>query len=178
MSHVEAAGIRAAIEDGIMPPSVMIKASPLSILRRGQWTEEEEAYSNRLIAEFKAGTLPLMDGTTLRTFLSKVLNCDPMRISKKFVGDNCIGKVMFCLYTFVVVLQMSNMCAFPRSQQSFRRNLVDAQVLNAIFIELIELERVYFEKVAEKKSRLSLKGMMCVFANCCLASTPNITCGQ
>ncbi|CAN0475505.1 unnamed protein product, partial [Discosporangium mesarthrocarpum] len=53
---------------------------------------QEEAYASRLIAEFKSGLLPLTDGTTLRTFLSKLLNCDPMRISKKFVGSNCIGK--------------------------------------------------------------------------------------
>ncbi len=64
-------------------------------LRRGKWTPEEEAYANRLIMEFKAGLLPLTDGTTLRTFLSKLLNCDPMRISKKFVGSNCIGKQVF-----------------------------------------------------------------------------------
>lgn len=64
-------------------------------LRRGKWTAEEEAYANRLIQEFKAGLLPLTDGTTLRTFLSKLLNCDPMRISKKFVGNNCIGKQVF-----------------------------------------------------------------------------------
>lgn len=64
-------------------------------LRRGKWTAEEEAYANRLIQEFKAGLLPLTDGTTLRTFLSKLLNCDPMRISKKFVGSNCIGKQVF-----------------------------------------------------------------------------------
>ena len=61
-------------------------------LRRGKWTSEEEAYANRLIADFKAGLLPLTDGTTLRSFLSKLLNCDPMRMSKKFVGSNCIGK--------------------------------------------------------------------------------------
>jgi hypothetical protein len=54
---------------------------------------EEEAYALRLIAEFKEGVLPLTDGTTLRTFLAKLLNCDPMRISKKFVGKKCIGKV-------------------------------------------------------------------------------------
>jgi len=64
-------------------------------LRRGKWTPEEEAYANRLILEFKSGLLPLTDGTTLRTFLSKLLNCDPMRISKKFVGSNCIGKQVF-----------------------------------------------------------------------------------
>ncbi|KAG5190616.1 hypothetical protein JKP88DRAFT_143084, partial [Tribonema minus] len=64
-------------------------------LRRGKWTQEEDAYARRLIAEFKAGLLPLTDGTTLRTFLSIMLNCDPMRISKKFTGAHCIGKQVF-----------------------------------------------------------------------------------
>ncbi|CAM9788810.1 unnamed protein product, partial [Phaeothamnion confervicola] len=68
------------------------KKRKASGLRRGKWTSEEEGYANRLIQEFKCGLLPLQDGTTLRTFLSIMLNCDPMRISKKFVGPNCIGK--------------------------------------------------------------------------------------
>ena len=68
------------------------KAPKATNLRRGKWTTEEEAYANRLIADFKNGLLPLTEGTTLRSFLSKLLNCDPMRISKKFVGTNCIGK--------------------------------------------------------------------------------------
>lgn len=99
-------------------------------LRRGKWTVEEEAYANRLIQEFKAGLLPLTDGTTLRTFLSKLLNCDPMRISKKFVGGNCIGK------------------------QVFRRRTADINRLTADQIqqnraELSELERRFLERVAQ-----------------------------
>lgn len=57
-------------------------------LRRGKWTTEEEAYAARLIHEFKSGLLPLTDGTTLRNFLSKLLNCDPMRISKVILGHH------------------------------------------------------------------------------------------
>lgn len=99
-------------------------------LRRGKWTSEEEAYANRLIMEFKAGLLPLTDGTTLRTFLSKLLNCDPMRISKKFVGSNCIGK------------------------QVFRRRTADINRLTPEQIqqsraELSELERRFLERVAQ-----------------------------
>lgn len=99
-------------------------------LRRGKWTPEEEAYANRLIQEFKAGLLPLTDGTTLRTFLSKLLNCDPMRISKKFVGSNCIGK------------------------QVFRRRTADLNRLTPEQIqksraELSELERRFLERVAQ-----------------------------
>lgn len=88
--------MEAAVADGLITANGLYanddKAKKAG-LRRGKWTTEEELYANRLIYEFKLGLLPLTDGTTLRTFLSKLLNCDPMRISKKFVGQNCIGKV-------------------------------------------------------------------------------------
>jgi hypothetical protein len=101
--NLEEAGLEAALEDGVLPAgeanntklNEAISKSKKAGLRRGKWTAEEESYANRLIHEFKLGLLPLTDGTTLRTFLSKLLNCDPMRISKKFVGGNCIGKVTF-----------------------------------------------------------------------------------
>jgi hypothetical protein len=109
-------------------------------LRRGKWTPEEEAYANRLIQEFKAGLLPLTDGTTLRTFLSKLLNCDPMRISKKFVGSNCIGK------------------------QVFRRRTADINRLTPEQIqqsraELSDLERRFLERVAQTNRVKSASGV-------------------
>lgn len=64
-------------------------------VRRGKWTSEEQAYADRLIRDFEAGILPLENGATLRAFLSKKLNCDPMRISKKFAGARCLGKQIF-----------------------------------------------------------------------------------
>ena len=56
---------------------------------------QETAYADRLILHFEAGLLPLENGATLRAFLSKKLNCDPMRISKKFAGARCLGKQIF-----------------------------------------------------------------------------------
>ena len=66
-----------------------------TVLRRGKWTPEESAYANRLIVEFKRGTLPLPPNVTLREFLSRLLRCDPMRITKKFEGDNSLRKVVY-----------------------------------------------------------------------------------
>lgn len=63
--------------------------------RRGKWTVEEEEYSSKLIEEFRNGLLHLEGGKTLRTYLSEKLNCDPMRISKKYTGCNSIGKQSF-----------------------------------------------------------------------------------
>lgn len=64
-------------------------------LRRGKWTVEEEAYVARVIQDFNSGFLNAPAGTTLRTYLSEKLKCDPMRITKKFTGDACIGKRVF-----------------------------------------------------------------------------------
>jgi hypothetical protein len=45
---------------------------------------------------FDKGLLPDVEkGTSLRAHLSAELNCDPMRISKKFVGSKRIGKRFF-----------------------------------------------------------------------------------
>eukprot|EP00980_Cylindrotheca_fusiformis_P028335 scaffold22592_cov129-Cylindrotheca_fusiformis.AAC.21 len=64
-------------------------------LRRGKWTVEEEAYVARVIQDFNSGYLNAPAGTTLRSYLSEKLQCDPMRITKKFTGDACIGKRVF-----------------------------------------------------------------------------------
>lgn len=111
-SAVEAAAVEAALADGLIATTNGLYAgdekSKKAGLRRGKWTTEEELYANRLIYEFKLGLLPLTDGTTLRTFLSKLLNCDPMRISKKFVGQNCIGKVI--LYYWLLIYVAFTLC--------------------------------------------------------------------
>jgi len=129
---LETAAHEAAIADGVLHHNLEINEirNRKAGLRRGKWTQEEEGYANRLIAEFKAGLLPLSDGTTLRTFLSKLLNCDPMRISKKFVGVNCIGKQVF------------------RRRPQEMEKLSTAEI-EASRRELAELERRFLERVAQ-----------------------------
>jgi len=39
-------------------------------LRRGKWVAEEEVFTSAIVDSFRAGLLPLEEGTTLRTFLS------------------------------------------------------------------------------------------------------------
>ena len=73
---------------------------PTNILRarhRNGHTQqpEEEAYSTAVIRHFRAGLLRLPDGLTLRGYLAEKLNCDPMRITKKYAGAACLGKRTF-----------------------------------------------------------------------------------
>ncbi len=63
--------------------------------RRGKWTVEEEEYVARVIQDFNSGYLNAPAGYTLRSYLSDKLQCDPMRITKKFTGESCIGKRVF-----------------------------------------------------------------------------------
>eukprot|EP01039_Chlorochromonas_danica_P010098 gene10098-11178_t len=138
---LESAAHEAAMADGLIPAENSAESKVKKAgLRRGKWTAEEEAYANRLIYEFKLGLLPLTDGTTLRTFLSKLLNCDPMRISKKFVGQNCIGKQVF------------------RRRQQDLEKLTQEQIETSRK-ELAELERKFLERVAQTNRSKSSGGV-------------------
>lgn len=64
-------------------------------LRSGKWTKEEEQFAFTIIQHFQAGTLCIPETATLRQCLSVALNCDAMRISKKFAGPYSIGKQVF-----------------------------------------------------------------------------------
>jgi hypothetical protein len=67
--------------------------------RKGNWTKEEEEYAAKLIEEFNLGRLTDVEPSyTLRKFLSEKLNCDGMRISRKF-GGLCLGKVCLSFYS-------------------------------------------------------------------------------
>jgi hypothetical protein len=86
---------RGDVNDDCVAPTTS-GSSKRDKMRWGKWTKEEEAYTTRLIADFSAGLLTDVDnGTTMRCWLSIKLNCCPMRISKKFVGEQSIGKRMF-----------------------------------------------------------------------------------
>jgi len=76
-----------------------------STLRKGKWTAEEEEFTSKIIYYFNNGILQLPEGTTLRTYLADKLQCDPMRITKKFTGSQCLGKR---LYHQCEVLQVTN----------------------------------------------------------------------
>ena len=82
--------------------------------RRGKWTAEEEDYVARVIQDFNSGFLNAPAGYTLRSYLSDKLQCDPMRITKKFTGESCIGKRVF----HPAVRTAANAAAIDKAQVS------------------------------------------------------------
>ena len=53
---------------------------------------EEEQFIAAIILDFERGFLDIPAGFHLRKFISSVLNCEHMRISKKFKGTERLGK--------------------------------------------------------------------------------------
>lgn len=84
-----------------MPSEAIAKLKALTNgeLRKGKWSTEEEEYTQCIIHAFQIGLLPpewgVVRGTTLRVFLAERLNCDAMRITKKFAGEEAIGKQVY-----------------------------------------------------------------------------------
>lgn len=70
------------------------------------------------------------EGTTLRTLLSKVLNCDPMRITKKYTGNSSIGK-----RTFVPLVRTPENAIFMDMSQQDLRELRAVWVNKLILME-------------------------------------------
>ena len=64
--------------------------------REGRWTPEEELYTKHLISAFKQGFLTYKPTfTSVRLWLAYVLNCSPMRITKKFSRGELRGPIKF-----------------------------------------------------------------------------------
>lgn len=62
------------MENSSIPEESPIKVESKDIfLRKGKWTVEEERYANMIINLFNQGMLPIVAGTTLRTYLSDKL---------------------------------------------------------------------------------------------------------
>ncbi|CAB9508692.1 expressed unknown protein [Seminavis robusta] len=112
-------------------------------LRVGTWTEEERAYMNALMGEFKEGSLNLDEGTTMRGFLAKQLHCGVKRISKKMEGFDYKGRHSYCPHNNTLSPQ----------ETTARRERV--KVLRSKFLESLEKLRLpgskaYKEEQAKK----------------------------
>ena len=133
-----------------LPAISPIKYAPKSTLRAGRWFPEEEHYATFLVREFKAGTLPLPEKITLREFLSLIFHCPPMRITKKFEGNNMIGKI------------------------SYKRN-GDMSILS--WWELKKLERKFWDRMVKSRSPSALEAhaKMVEYSSHVFADAPDLS---
>lgn len=89
---------------------------------------EEEEYATRFIHYFSSGLLGLPEGKTLRASLAEKLQCDPMRITKKYGGASCLGN------------KISKLCNRPRFLP---------QDVEMARVEIARLERRFHLRMAQ-----------------------------
>eukprot|EP01041_Mallomonas_annulata_P011879 gene11879-24890_t len=106
--------------------------------RRGKWISEEEAFTARVISDFHKGLLDIPPGITLRQYLSLQLNCDPMRITKKFARVQSIGK---CTYV------------------PLERTRENIPILKIAHEEFIRLRNAWYEKLFCQDREFQRKGI-------------------
>lgn len=80
---------RLAAKPPTAPSTSTITVAPGS--RKGKWSYEEQKYAVAILQYFKKGLLDIPAGTTLRSYMSEKLQCDPMRVSKKLAGTHFAG---------------------------------------------------------------------------------------
>ncbi|KAJ8611381.1 hypothetical protein CTAYLR_006496 [Chrysophaeum taylorii] len=102
--------------------------------RKGKWTIEEEEFTTRIIEFFNSGLLELPEGTTLRSYLADKLNCDPMRITKKFSGASCLGKRVFHASVGRQRDERMSRCASQQTLAAAQRELA---ALEARFVDAV-----------------------------------------
>ncbi|CAB9521887.1 expressed unknown protein [Seminavis robusta] len=64
-------------------------------LRGGTWSDEEMEFMLAMVKEFRAGSVPIKKGTTMRSYLAGQLRCIPKRISKKMENSDYNGRLLY-----------------------------------------------------------------------------------
>jgi hypothetical protein len=89
---VSSASCQAQREDDAL---AQVTGTAKPALYSGKWTLEEEAYVAFLCDEFRVGSLPILQGKSLRCFLADQLGCNAKRISKKYERTGYDGKLQY-----------------------------------------------------------------------------------
>lgn len=94
----------------------------LSGRRTGRWTSEEMAYCDELIAKFKDGMLPLVDGVKLNEFLANMLKSKQSRLTKKMKNAKLSSKTFSRAAGYIV--DPTDAQRFSRLEESFFHSIL------------------------------------------------------
>jgi hypothetical protein len=102
---------------------------------------EEEEYTSRIIHCFSTGLLTLPEGSTLRSYIADKLNCDPMRVTKKYAGAACLGRRV-ChfrdqVHPTIAEIQLAKL-ELDHLEQRFRLRVVGGPSSSTVSVPSIE----------------------------------------
>eukprot|EP00607_Mallomonas_marina_P000790 CAMPEP_0182431544 /NCGR_PEP_ID=MMETSP1167-20130531/50054_1 /TAXON_ID=2988 /ORGANISM="Mallomonas Sp, Strain CCMP3275" /LENGTH=217 /DNA_ID=CAMNT_0024618015 /DNA_START=6 /DNA_END=656 /DNA_ORIENTATION=+ len=95
--------------------------------KKGKWTTEEHDYANMIVSCFKAGYAPGCGQTTLRCYVAEKINCNPMRVSKKFSGLKGLGEKMNHLNSFNKEIELKMKTILEEKRSAFTAKEVEIE---------------------------------------------------
>ena len=134
--------VKAHGHSGMTYKPKVAKSMNFLCFRKGLWGKAESAYLIQLFTAFDEGTLDIPINYPLRIFLSQCLACDPMRISKKFVGDKQVGKQRFIPISYAVMDTIdktehaAKKSVFEETQSAFQQYMVGCLKVDRGFQDL------------------------------------------
>ena len=141
----------------------MAKAHQYFKFRKGKWADAETEYFELLVRLFAEGLLDVLFNYPLRMFLAHSMACDPMRISKKFVGNKQIGKQRYMplSYADIDAYDKNKLKAIARKfnavQDEFKKLLhqdIEAGPIDGVWISQDDiLLRVLWPEVVRNEER-------------------------
>lgn len=93
--------------------------------RTGRWTLEEIEFCDKLVNLFKAGTLPLAQGTKLNDFLASMLKSKQSRLTKKMKNAKLSSKIFQGSNCFIT--EISDCTDFSEVEEKFLLAIPDAK---------------------------------------------------
>ena len=139
------------------------KAHQYFKFRKGKWADAETEYFELLVRLFAEGLLDVLFNYPLRMFLAHSMACDPMRISKKFVGNKQIGKQRYMplSYADIDAYDKNKLKAIARKfnavQDEFKKLLhqdIEAGPIDGVWISQDDiLLRVLWPEVVRNEER-------------------------
>lgn len=148
--------------------------------RKGKWTYEEYEYAKKIIEYFKIGMIDfpsLSTGVTLRSYLAEKLDCDPIRITKKFAGELSLGKKVY--FNDFEKIPLEESTKMLEEMYSLKKNF-DEKVIQTSRYELSKLSSIDdFSKNCDANSS-ALTNALRAFVPTNISSQPNqqITASQ
>ena len=130
---------------GIQPILVQDTSSLHNSPRVGKWTDEEGKYIDRLLELFIQGHVYCAHGISIRVVLSRVLNCDPMRLSKKF-QKKPLGKHTFRMPKTGVIVSENASGHVSFQNEIFNLEKAFLSSLNDLGMKEIKMEKSYLHE--------------------------------
>ncbi|OQR99802.1 hypothetical protein ACHHYP_04427 [Achlya hypogyna] len=122
------------------------------VMRAGPFTDEEVAYIEQVAMDFREGLLDdVMDGTHLRSYLSNLVHCQPMRLSKRFVQSTHV--LGLCMYNHKTYNDTTDKAARAAKRAALRKAFEASVAQQKAYVPVHKTKRKAARRTLKSRKR-------------------------